>query len=160
VEVWIFHFCTRRTFILAGLQRIAQALRRPLRGRTPLLGSAFRASPSNPALGSCLGLSASRAMRFNASRKRSASTHCVDDFDAVAFVQDVMRVPAFRDDLAIDLDCDLAFGEVRRRKQAADVAAVGQFVGFAVQQDLHEVAVYSRPLHAAVRRRPAERRAS
>jgi len=49
---------------------------------TPLLGSRVRRSPSNPALGSCLGRSLARAMRFNASRKRARSPvvagFCVD----------------------------------------------------------------------------------
>src|SRR5690348_847249 len=40
---------------------------------TPLLGSRFVRSPINPALGSCLGRSQARAMRFNASRKRAYS---------------------------------------------------------------------------------------
>jgi hypothetical protein len=76
-------------------------------------------------------------MRFNASRKRSASAYRVDDFEAVALAQYALRVLALRHDLAVDFDCHLALGVAFGIEQLADAEFLGHLKKCAVERDFY-----------------------
>jgi hypothetical protein len=101
-------------------------------------------------------------MRFNASRKHSASPHRLDDFYAVAIAHDALRVLAFRYDLTVDLDGNTAPGEVRVIEQRAHAQAFGHFARFAIEQDFYHVASLPSgrrrrsPFATAKKQRPAD----
>ena len=80
-------------------------------------------------------------MRFIASRKRSASAHCVDYFYLIAVEQDAVSVQALGYDLSIDFDRDLAIAEVGGGEQIAYAAAFVDFARLAIEQDLEHALV-------------------
>jgi len=75
-------------------------------------------------------------MRFNASRKRSASAYGVDDLYGVAVIHPVLTVRTPWHDFPIDLDGDLAPGVAVYREQIRDTGWIGNFLVHAVESNL------------------------
>jgi hypothetical protein len=77
-------------------------------------------------------------MAERASRWRgSAAAECVHDLHAVAGFQDLLAMPAARNDLAIDLDRHPASGQAGFLQQRKDRGARFGAAGGSVQMDLH-----------------------
>ena len=78
-------------------------------------------------------------MRFNASRKRSASAYGVDDLYGVAVMDLVPTMRAAWHDFAVDLDGDLAPGVAVYREQIRDTGWIGNVLFHAVESNLQHV---------------------
>src|SRR4249919_9895 len=69
----------------------------------------------------------------------SAAADCLHDLHAVAVAQSMRRVPAARDDVAIDLDRHAPLRIAGRFEQFGNRERLGHITGFAVQMDAHAV---------------------
>lgn len=79
----------------------------------------------------------------------SPSPDRLHDFDAIAFTQCVLGMPAAWHDFAVDFDCDAAFTVSRFGEQRGDRGGGGAFVRLAIEKNLHLQSVT--PRDASVR---------
>src|SRR5882724_12135884 len=71
-------------------------------------------------------------MRFH-----SSSANCMDHFDVIAILHQVLPMHALGHDLVIDFHRDCVSGIATRIEQGSDTDGPGKFVRHAIQLDLH-----------------------